>query len=294
MSAPGEFSNVEQPVVSEFNPELGLVVKEESEIQKIVDVAVLMDGTGSMGYEMQAAAETMVSNVKILKSKYPNCVFRVAFVVYRDYDEPNEFVITEFTENVEELVSKLTKERASGGNDACENVAGGLARLLDLLWKGDICQVFWVADAPAHGDRYHTASVSDNHRDGDRNGLDPEELFRRLARKNIGVSFFKMNSTTDKMIDVLDAAYQGARIPGNKANFIVADVSVQLSEAKAKAPHRVHYGGFDVMPAMEAEMGDEPYLMSRHPELNLFQSPSAEAYSEQFLAAVSSQMADEE
>ena len=85
---------------------------------------------------------------------------------------------------------------------------------------------------------------------------------QRLAKRNIGISFFKMNSTTDKMIDVLDVAYQSGRSPGNKANFNVADVSLQLHEAKT---------------SFEKSMG-------------LFTSPSAEAYQEQFLSAVSSQL----
>jgi hypothetical protein len=73
-----------------------------------------------------------------------------------------------------------------------------------------------------------------------------------------------MNSTTDKMIDVLDASYQSSRSPGNKANFIVADVSAQLSAAK-KDSHS-------------------------HSPIGLFTSPSAIAYQEQFLSAVSSQL----
>ena len=252
MSAPGE-------------ARLGLVsdTKDVNEIQKTVDVAIMLDATASMGDEIQAATETMVSNVQKLKSMYPNCLFRLALVVYRDYDEPDEFVIKDFTTDVESIVAILKGQQPVGGNDASENVAGALDRLLDLSWRGDVCQVFWVADAPAHGDRYHTTSVSDSYRDGDRDGLDPEQLIQRLAKGNIGISFFKMNSTTDKMIDVLDVAYQSGRSPGNKANFIVADVSAQLSTAKTS---------YD------------------YPAMGLFTSPSAEAYQEQFLSAVSSQL----
>ena len=215
-----------------------------------------------------------MKTIETLKELYPNCVFRIAFVIYRDYDEPDEFVIQDFTENVESAVAILTAQRASGGCDTAENVAGGLAHVLDLSWKGDICQIFWVADAPAHGDRYHTASVSDSYRDGDRNGLDPEQLIFRLAKRNIGISFFKMNSTTDKMIDVFDAAYQSGRSPGNKANFIVADVSEQLSKAKSYSRPCFGLGTFEHLP----------------PSTELFTSPSANAYQEQFLAAVSSQL----
>jgi hypothetical protein len=259
---------VKNEIKNMSEPGLGLIVKDINEIQKIVDVALMLDATASMGDEIQAAAETMISNVEKLKSMYPNCVFRLALVVYRDYDEDDEFVINDFTTNVESIVAILKGQLAVGGNDAAENVAGALARVLDLSWRGDICQVFWVADAPAHGDRYHTSSVSDSYRDGDRGGLDPEILMHRLAKQNIGISFFKMNSTTDKMIDVLDAAYQSGRSPGNKANFIIADVSAQLCAAKK--------GSFDLHPA--------PHL----PEF--FRSPSSEAYQEQFLSAVSSQL----
>ena len=207
----------------------------------------------------------MVSNIEKLKSMYPNCLFKVGLVIYRDYDEDNEFVIRDFTENVESIVAILTQERASGGGDTSENVAGGLAKIFNLSWEADVCQVFWVADAPPHGDLYHDITVSDNYRDGDRDGLDPRELMQSLAKRNIGVSFFKMNSTTDKMINVLDVAYQSGRVPGNKANFIIADVSEQLKSAKSGVHIPVH-------------------------GMELFTSPSACAYQEQFLSAVSSQL----
>jgi hypothetical protein len=261
MSAPGE-------------ARLGLVSDtKNNEIQKTVDVAVMLDATASMGDEIQAAAETMISNVEKLKSMYPNCLFRLSLVVYRDYDEPDEFVIQDFTTDVESTVTILKNQRASGGNDAAENVAGALSHIIGLSWQGDVRQVFWVADAPPHGDRYHTPSVSDDYRDGDRNGLEPEMLIQQLAKANIGVSFFKMNSTTDKMIDVLDASYQSGRSPGNKANFIVADVSAQLCAAKSC----YEKSSYEKSSYEKSVMG-------------LFTSPSAAAYQEQFLSAVSSQL----
>ena len=108
-------------------PGLGLVIKDVNEIQKIVDVALMLDATASMGDEIRAATETMVSNVQKLKSMYPNCVFRLALVVYRDYDEPDEFVIKDFTTDVESIVTILKGQHAVGGNDIAENVAGALA-----------------------------------------------------------------------------------------------------------------------------------------------------------------------
>ena len=108
MSVPGES-------VSDFSSDFSEIQKTVD--QKTVDVAVMLDATASMGDEIQAAAETMVSNVEKLKSMYPNCLFRLGLVVYRDYDEPTEFVIQDFTTDVESTVLILKNQLASGGGD---------------------------------------------------------------------------------------------------------------------------------------------------------------------------------
>jgi hypothetical protein len=51
---------------------------------------------------------------------------------------------------------------AQGGADTCEDVAGGLAQLAAIPWRGDVRVVFHVADAPPHGMAYHAPHVSDD------------------------------------------------------------------------------------------------------------------------------------
>ena len=109
-----------------------------------------------------------------------------------------------------------------------EDFSGGLENILELSWDADVRQVLCVTDAPGHGLAYHETNVSDYYPDGDINGHRLEDQMGRIAAHNIGFTFFRMNAHTDKMTHQLVTAYQAHRVPGTKANFILADVADQL------------------------------------------------------------------
>ena len=286
----------------EMNPELGLVAKQVPVEPQTVDVAIVMDLTGSMSQEIAAVANKMIDVFDKLREKNSDKVFKIGFVGYRDYDvrESERYVIIDFTEDIATVSEMIRTLRADGGDDVAEDVAGGLQKLIGLSWSADVKQVLYVADAPAHGRQYHSIKVSDYYPDGDVNGLVLEDQMGLIAMKQIGFTVFRMNESNDIMYEKMDAAYQRGRGEAgvvSKAAFIVADVAEQLAAAKA-VYHRHAYDdsydmGYDVdrsgpMDDEEMDRGDSVCRSLSEPTLMV--SPSDSAMYEQLLSAVSSQL----
>merc|ERR1711972_129383 len=96
---------------------------------------------------------------------------RVAFVGYRDFmDGPAQTL--GFTEHVEDVIRFIDGQRAFGGGDAAEDVAGGLADALGQDWVSQTRTLVLIADAPCHGTQYQPhANASDDYPSGDPTGL---------------------------------------------------------------------------------------------------------------------------
>jgi len=219
----------------------------QSDVSKIsvktVDVAIMMDLTGSMGNEIKAAEHKVMDVFRLLQEKHPEKIFRLGFVGYRDYTDRVPFVICPLTTNIWSVQQTIASLKAEGGDDMAEDFSGGLEKIVELSWNADVRQVLCVTDAPAHGLAYHETNVSDYYPDGDIHGRRLEDQMGRIAANNIGFTFFRMNAHTDKMTHQLVTAYQAHRIPGTKANFILADVADQLmaSQYADKARYSLVY-----------------------------------------------------
>jgi len=221
MSAPGE-SNEKQ---------LGLSVTEKDSEKLTYDLGLMLDVTASMTDEIDAARNTLFKIINDCQEKYKNYVFRIGLVCYRDYKDHVRFVKRDFTEDVNSIVKTLEKVEATGGADEAEDVAGALNEVKQMNWIGDKRQLVIVCDAPCHGRQYHDG-VSDYYPDGDKFGLNPEDIITELASNRIGVMAFQMNLKTKIMFKLFDMAYQKGRVPGIKANFILSDMTEQLAQAK--------------------------------------------------------------
>eukprot|EP00966_Prymnesium_polylepis_P320052 7376444-Prymnesium_polylepis.1 len=77
-----------------------------------------------------------------------------------------------------------------------------------MSWKSNIKMLVHVADAPAHGSEYHDG-LGDNH-DGPQTP-DPADMMRQLGQMKVAYYFFKINSSTDKMIGKLKEAHKNSR-----------------------------------------------------------------------------------
>ena len=217
-------------------------LKVSSATQKIrnsvaVDLAFVFDATSSMSPWIEKAKNNALLVAQKVKEMYPCATLRYALVAYRDYDDSPRCEVMDFVTDVQKLKWQLGKTKATGGADTAEDVALGLKKATELSWRATTRCLCWVADAPAHGSIYHEPKVSDNHKGGDKEGLDPRKLVRKLRSKRIQMHFFRINSSTDKMIRVLRPSYDRGGIKltqhelGDDPKLFLAETVSSISQS---------------------------------------------------------------
>lgn len=86
----------------------------------------------------------MGSIAKTVQEMHPNITLRIAYVGYRDYDQPaaSRFEILPFADTacVSRLTTFLESVRAKGGGDSQEDVVGGLRQVTALEWRSSALQ----------------------------------------------------------------------------------------------------------------------------------------------------------
>ncbi len=179
-----------------------------------IDLAFLMDCTGSMGSWMRQCQEKVVEIVDQVQKKFVGSKMRVAFVGYRDKSDKDRFAVCSFTDP-KTIKAFIAKQEATGGGDIPEDVAGGIRELLALSWGKGVARVaIHIADAPAHGTDYHDTSMSDNHAAlAEDEKLEP--LMHKLANKQIDFYFMRLNDSTDKMVQKCRTAYDAVTKKNN-------------------------------------------------------------------------------
>ena len=106
--------------------------------------------------------------------------------------------------------------QARDGGDAPEDVHGALHKAMQMDWGvgGSQTRVLvHIADAPCHGTKYHTYGAGvDKYPGGDPHGLQSEELLRGLRQLGVCYSFGRINSSTDRMVELFDQEAGGGYI----------------------------------------------------------------------------------
>ncbi|MCE2503223.1 MAG: VWA domain-containing protein [Chlorobi bacterium] len=122
---------------------------------KTIDVMFVIDATGSMGDELNYIKVELESVIKQVQEKLGEKEFalRLSTNVYRD--QGDEYVVrsTEFTENIDDILAFLRKQRAGGGGDTPEAVEEALEDgIVDHHWSAEAQSrfLFLVLDAPPH------------------------------------------------------------------------------------------------------------------------------------------------
>jgi hypothetical protein len=207
--------------VSEDNIEsvaqqMGILVAQPPVGVSSVDVAFLVDCTGTMRKHIDSLKVHLPVLVKQVKSSALGCLVRLAFVGYRDIGDVEQFTVLPFTTNVQEVVDFLNRTEASGGGgDAAEDVMGGLEIATKLEWtcgSKTVRRLVHIGDAPSHGTRYHkfaerTKSPSwieaqnkwDRFPNTDLDGSQGQSIMSVLARKKIDYTFVELVPFTQTM-----------------------------------------------------------------------------------------------
>lgn len=189
-----------------------------------IDIAFLMDCTGSMERWIQAAKDQTKKVVADTVAQHGEELhIRVGFVGYRDYGDDERFVIRDFNQP-DFVLEEIRDVHAEGGDDMAEDVAGGLYHLRHLNWNADIKMIFHIADAPAHGLQFHAARFSDRFPEGDPSGINPLDIMSYFSTQRYNYTFVRINGSTDTMIDAFHNCYM------NNSLFRVLDLTPQGRE----------------------------------------------------------------
>lgn len=116
---------------------------------RTIDIAFILDTTGSMSEEINALKETIREVAKVIETAGVH--MRVGLVEYRDRSDPFVARIHSMTTDVEAFRARVASLSAHGGGDTPEDVNQGLAAALDgLSWsKTSLARVaFLIGDAP--------------------------------------------------------------------------------------------------------------------------------------------------
>ena len=120
-----------------------------------VEVAFVLDTTGSMGGLIEGAKRRIWSIARHIGEGRPRPDLRIALVAYRDLGDAYVTQVHPFTSDMDEVYQSLSSFRAEGGGDTPEHVSAALRAAVDgLPWSGPraLKVIFLVGDAPPHVD----------------------------------------------------------------------------------------------------------------------------------------------
>jgi hypothetical protein len=122
----------------------------------VVEVAFVLDTTGSMGPLIEGAKRKIWSIATSILEANPDAEIRMGLVAYRDIGDDYVTRKFELTTDIQDLYGNLLELRAHGGGDWPESVNEALhTAVTRLAWSygPDICRImFLVGDAPPHMD----------------------------------------------------------------------------------------------------------------------------------------------
>jgi hypothetical protein len=252
-------------------------------LKPYLQLGILMDTTGSMSKwieqakcrclelessltnqlqarPFQVATLPLVSAASYCLKSHRSSSFvalQVAFIGYKDFDEPGHLVSCPFGSmaDVKRLLAPL---EASGGADIAEDVGGGLQQADDLAWSAPLKVLVHFLDAPPHGEKHHEMHMEEAFFD-DPDGydrcheasscfevyreriVDLGAVARSLARKRVRYTMVrcgrpKDHARTQRVADVCRRQYEEeaeeARRTGRKGQMpVFRDLTLDQNQA---------------------------------------------------------------
>lgn len=173
-----------------------------------VEVAFVVDATGSMGDEINFLKAELNDVIYQVKNSHPTLHFRYANVFYRDHGDAYLTKPMPFTTSLSETVAYISEQHAMGGGDYEEAVEIALdSTIHHLNWSADARTriIFLVLDAPPHNNPEIQASLENSMRSAAEKGIrivplvasginkSGEYLMRTLALATNGTYAFLTN-----------------------------------------------------------------------------------------------------
>lgn len=126
-----------------------------------LDLALVIDTTGSMGDEMAYLQAELDSILARVKREAGQIDLRIGLIVYRD--EGDEYVVRSapLTGDMRAVRATLARQSADGGGDQPEAVDQALRAVETMRWRPDAAKaVLLIADAPPHAEGIAPALAS--------------------------------------------------------------------------------------------------------------------------------------
>ena len=143
---------------------LRITGEKQAQAVKKLDLALVIDVTGSMGDEIRFLQAELESIVTALAKRHPQLDIRVGFTFYRDQGDDFVTRTVGFTGDMAAARQTLGAQFARGGGDYPEAMQEALVRAANLDWREDaVKSLLLVADAPPHDEDVPTAWLAAEH-----------------------------------------------------------------------------------------------------------------------------------
>jgi serine/threonine protein kinase len=173
------------------------------------DLVLVIDATWSMEAAL-LAARNYVYDFALWFRANRKLQLEIACVCYRDVvDCPDEVhQVHPFHPSLEKLREFLKTVEAKGGGDGPEDYVGAIEAIRNLNWRPTANHgIVWIADAPAHGERY---CGWQNHQEEEPK-LEP--LVRALAQDHVKIQAFNVRGEATRTFIEMQKIYEAAN-PG--------------------------------------------------------------------------------
>lgn len=142
-----------QRVAEKESEELTVILPgSAARLPEALDLAFVIDTTGSMGDELAYLKSEMKWIVNAIQMRFPKVRQRYALICYRDQGDEYVTRTFGFTESLDAFTKNLGAQHAQGGGDFPEAVHKGIEQATHLDWSSGATArvVIHVADAPPH------------------------------------------------------------------------------------------------------------------------------------------------
>jgi hypothetical protein len=247
-----------------------------------LDVAFVVDTTGSMKDDIRAVKDSLFDIVDKITTRTKELSIRFAIVSYRDHPPQDHSYVTrifDFSDRLKNVHREISNLNPSQGGDTPEAVADGLfdART-KLSWDERAYKaLLLVGDAPPHGRAYNTLG-DDYFPDGCPKGHDPRREVQSL-KSRYGETVFifvcgcnplvreSFNSIADRYYSLQEAH----ELPEAILQILEGVSDLIESDRRVLAYYEANDGTFDIGEAavqLELELRDVKTSLSRLLELS--------------------------
>ena len=139
-----------------------------------VDLAFIVDATGSMGDELEFLKDDLEDVIDRVQTNNASVNVRTGSVFYRDKGDKYVVRESQFTEDLSETIDFIRKQKADGGGDFPEAVHSALETAMEeLKWSNEAKTriAFLLLDAPPHHEPKVLKSLQESVEEAARQGI---------------------------------------------------------------------------------------------------------------------------